>query len=68
MGEQKVSVAQEGTGMQSFVRSLLRDVQALEYMLENDWFEKDIIRIGAEQEMCLVDARTYKPACINMEV
>ncbi|HRD82184.1 MAG: CBS domain-containing protein [Saprospiraceae bacterium] len=68
MGEQKVSVAQEGTGMQSFVRSLLRDVQALEYMLENDWFEKDIIRIGAEQEMCLVDAGTYKPACINMEV
>jgi CBS domain-containing protein/gamma-glutamyl:cysteine ligase YbdK (ATP-grasp superfamily) len=68
MGEQKVTVAQEGTGMQSFVRSLLRDVQALEYMLENDWFEKDIIRIGAEQEMCLVDARTYKPACINMEV
>ena len=54
--------------MQSFVRSLLRDVQALEYMLENDWFEKDIIRIGAEQEMCLVDAGTYKPACINMEV
>lgn len=68
MGEQKVSVAQEGIGMQSFVRSLLRDVQALEYMLENDWFEKDIIRIGAEQEMCLVDASTYKPACINMEV
>ncbi|MBP8239255.1 MAG: hypothetical protein KAX50_04815, partial [Saprospiraceae bacterium] len=60
MGEQKVSVAQEGTGMQSFVRCLLGDVQALEYMLENDWFEKDIIRIGAEQEMCLVDARTYK--------
>lgn len=54
--------------MQSFVRSLLRDVQALEYMLDNDWFEKDIIRIGAEQEMCIVDAGTYKPACINMEV
>lgn len=68
MGEQKVSVVKEGTGMQRFVRNLLRDVQALEYMLDNDWFEKDIIRIGAEQEMCIVDARTFKPLCINTQV
>ncbi len=68
MGEQKVSIAQEGTGMQRFVRNLLRDVQAFEYMLENDWFEKEPVRIGAEQEMCLVDARTFKPVCINMQV
>ncbi len=54
--------------MQQFVRSLLDDVQAFEYMLENNWFETDIIRIGAEQEMCLVDNKTLKPACINMEV
>ncbi len=54
--------------MQVFVKNLLRDVQALEYMLENDWFEKDIVRIGAEQEMCLVDNKTFKPAKINMEV
>ncbi len=67
MGEQKVSIVQEGSGMQRFVRNLLRDVEALEYMLENDWFEKDSIRIGAEQEMCIVDARTFKPACINIQ-
>lgn len=24
-------------------------------MLENDWFETDILRIGAEQELCMVD-------------
>jgi CBS domain-containing protein len=54
--------------MQHFVRNLLRDVQALEYMLENDWFESDIVRIGAEQEMCLVHNKTYKPATIAMEV
>lgn len=54
--------------MQRFVRSLLDDVQAFEYMLENDWFENDIIRIGAEQEMCLVHNKSYKPANINMQV
>ncbi len=53
--------------MQQFVRSLLNDVKALEYMLKNDWFESGITRIGAEQEMCLVDDETYKPALIAME-
>lgn len=53
--------------MQNFIRHLLRDVEALRYMLENDWFETDTIRIGAEQEMFLVDSHTYKPAMIAME-
>ncbi|MFN7119051.1 MAG: CBS domain-containing protein [Saprospiraceae bacterium] len=69
MGEHKVSLATDNHAiMQRFVRNLLRDVQAFEYMLENDWFESDIVRIGAEQEMCLVDTKTFKPATINMEV
>ena len=54
--------------MQNFVRHLFKDVRALEYMLRNDWFETDTIRIGAEQEMCLVDLNTYKPANIGPEV
>lgn len=54
--------------MLHFVRNLLDDVQAFEYMLENDWFESNITRIGAEQEMCLVHNKTFKPATINMEV
>lgn len=68
MGEQKVSLAKDQKQLQAFVRRLLNDVRALEYMLENDWFESDIVRIGAEQEMCLVDAKTFKPAKINTEV
>jgi CBS domain-containing protein/gamma-glutamylcysteine synthetase len=67
MGVQKVGVVKDNQ-MQDFVGHLLRDVQALEYMLENDWFESDIVRIGAEQEMCLIDNKSYKPAPINMEV
>ena len=53
--------------MQHFVKNLLQDVQAFEYMLENDWFEDDVTRIGAEQEMCLVDS-AFKPALKAMEV
>lgn len=67
MGEQRVSIVKDEASMQHFVRNLLRDVQALEYMLENDWFESDIVRIGAEQEMCIVHNKTYKPATIAME-
>jgi CBS domain-containing protein/gamma-glutamylcysteine synthetase len=68
MGDQTVKVVQEGAAMQHFTSHLLKDVQALEYMLKNDWFESDITRIGAEQEMCLVYNKTYKPAPINMQV
>lgn len=67
MGEQKVKVVRDQKQMQHFVRQLLQDVEAFEYMLDNDWFESNITRIGAEQEMCLVDKDTFKPALINME-
>ena len=63
MGEQRVSLV-KNEEMHDFMRHLLKDVQALRYMLDNDWFESDTIRIGAEQEMVLVDLETYKPATI----
>jgi len=68
MGEQNVTIVKDSAQMQDFVAHLLKDVQALEYMLENNWFESDITRIGAEQEMCLVYDKSFKPAPINMEV
>ncbi len=68
MGFQKVNTIDSKNEMLHFVRSLLDDVQAFEYMLENEWFESNIVRIGAEQEMCLVHNKTFKPATINMEV
>ena len=67
MGEQKVSLVDDQQQMERFVRYLLNDVKALEYMLENDWFESDVTRIGAEQEMCLVFNKTQKPAPIAVE-
>ncbi|MBI5363820.1 MAG: CBS domain-containing protein [Planctomycetes bacterium] len=45
----------------NFVRALLEDVHALERMLEDGWIEEGVRRIGAEQEMFLVD-RSFDPA------
>lgn len=67
MGEERVNVPNEESRT-NFTRSLLQDVQALEYMLKHDWFETDTIRIGAEQELCLVDKKTLKPAAKNIHV
>ncbi|MEZ4919150.1 MAG: CBS domain-containing protein [Saprospiraceae bacterium] len=68
MGYQKVNTLDNQKDMLGFVRSLLGDVQAFEYMLENDWFENDITRIGAEQELVIVHNKSCKPASINKEV
>ncbi len=67
MGEQKVSLVNDQKQMQKFVKSLLNDVTALEYMLDNDWFESDVVRLGAEQEMVMVDKTTFKPSLVAME-
>jgi len=53
--------------MRSFIRSLLKDVRALEEMLAKNMFDTGITRIGAEQEMVMVDNHTFKPACIAVE-
>ncbi len=48
--------------MRAFMRALLEDVRALERMIDDgSWFEEDVRRIGAEQEMFLVD-RSYEPS------
>ena len=67
MGEQRVSALNDEKKMQKFVKALLADVQAMEYMLEHKWFESGTIRIGAEQEMVMVNKQSQKPACVAME-
>ncbi|MCC7141620.1 MAG: CBS domain-containing protein [Candidatus Eisenbacteria bacterium] len=51
----------EGERRREFMRALLDDVQALETMLEEGMIEEGVRRIGAEQEMFLVD-HTWRPA------
>lgn len=67
MGEQKVSSFSRNPKKNEFLNHLLHDIDAFQYMLNEDWFEKDIVRIGAEQEMCLVNSDTHKPAPLSME-
>ena len=67
MGAKGVKVASNQQELNQFTRFLLKDIQALERMLEEDWFETDEIMIGAEQEICLVDEH-YKPAPRNIEI
>jgi len=68
MGEQRVSKLSNLKNRHQFFNSLLNDVKALDHMIENGWFEKGITRIGAEQEMVLVNQKTLKPKLNAMEV
>ena len=42
-----------------FIHQLTRDIEALELMLKKDLIEKEPIRIGAEQEFCIVNNDFY---------
>lgn len=64
MGQLDVSTVRSANELRLFMRHLLRDIQALEYMLDHDMFEKDKSRIGAEQEFFLVD-NNMKPAPVG---
>jgi CBS domain-containing protein len=50
-----------------FTRELLRDLQALERMVAGDQIESDVCRIGAEQELFIVD-RDWMPAPLSSEL
>jgi len=61
MGRQDVEQLVEGEKHRRFMRALLADLAALERMLEEGMIESGVRRIGAEQEMFLVD-RSWRPA------
>jgi CBS domain-containing protein len=60
MGVHKVRALEGAEDRAEFLHRLVQDVQALEYMLEREMFETTPIRIGAEQEVFLVDGE-YMP-------
>lgn len=67
MGELKVEKLSGSTSKLAYVKQLLTDLEALESMLNDGLFEKDTIRIGAEQEFCLVNSK-WEPSNRAMEV
>jgi len=68
MGEKKFKKAKGELGKQQFVSNLLQDMQALEYMLHNQFFETGVTRIGAEQEMCIIQKKSFKASPIALEI
>src|SRR5687767_16039577 len=67
MGEHTVEQNIDEKKSQAFMKALLEDLRALAFMLEAGRVESGVTRIGAEQEMFLVD-RYLRPAPVSLEV
>ncbi len=67
MGEQNIHVNTSEEERLIFLQHLLNDLKALERMHKEHVIEDDVIRIGAEQEFCLVNEQ-WRPATNAMEV
>lgn len=67
MGEQKVQRGSDEAARRAFMKALLQEVRALEDMHDAGMIESGVRRIGAEQEMFLVD-RASRPALTAMQI
>lgn len=67
MGEHNVELEVDQKKAQAFMKAVLDDLRALAFMLENGAVESGVTRIGAEQEMFLID-RDLRPAPLSLEV
>jgi CBS domain-containing protein len=67
MGEQNVKLNKDDAGHQAFMKALLTEVNALEKMLEKGLIESGVRRIGAEQEIFLIN-RAHKPALKALDI
>ena len=55
MGQHEVEQYFGHEKLQAFMAALLDDLRALDYLIDHDLIESDVHRVGAEQEMFLVD-------------
>ena len=67
MGEHNVEQQVDESKAQAFMKALLEDLRALAFMLQDGRVESGVKRIGAEQEMFLID-RYLRPAPVSLEV
>ncbi len=67
MGRQDVATNQDPAEFRTFTKALLTDLRALDQMIRDGRIESGVRRIGAEQEMFLVD-RGWRPAPIADEI
>ncbi len=67
MGNLKVTKLTDPKDKASYIHQLIKDIKALEIMIRSGMIEKSPIRIGAEQEFCLVDDE-FMPKGNSLEV
>src|SRR5215216_268338 len=67
MGEHTVEQNVDDTKAHAFMKALLEDLRALAFMLHDGRVESGVMRIGAEQEMFLIDCY-LRPAPVSLEV
>jgi CBS domain-containing protein len=67
MGEKKLQDSQDEAALQLFSRQVLQDLRAFERLLAEERIESDVGRIGAEQELFIVDG-DWRPAPRNLEL
>jgi len=67
MGEQNIEEHADESTRQAFMKSLLEEVRALEMMLEKGMVESGVSRIGAEQEMFLIN-QAKQPTLTALDV
>jgi CBS domain-containing protein len=67
LGRQDVRELDSGESRRVFLQGVLSDIQALEKMIDLGMIESGVRRIGAEQELFLVD-RSGAPAPVAMKV
>lgn len=68
MGNQSVHKLSDPGEKREFTRHVLNDIYALESLIREGMIESGIQRIGAEQELALVDLDTWQPAMTNVEI
>src|SRR5512143_754432 len=67
MGQHQVEQELDERKLHAFMSAVLDDLRALDYMIDHDGIESGVHRVGAEQEMFLVD-RNLRPAPLAVEV
>ena len=67
MGDQSINTVTDNETRLDFIKHLLSDIKALEYLVEKGLIENNIQRIGAEQEFCLV-TDNWRPSKMGAEI
>ena len=67
MGHQQVKEIASLADQQLYLSHLLDDIEAIEVMLTEGMFEKGVSRVGAEQELCLVN-KNFRPAKTALKI